>query len=145
MNNLWFSLAAIAAGVMLPLQAAMNATLAKALGSPIRAAAVSGCVVTLVLTLMALVSGRTLIRSETLSSLPWWAWCGGICGAVVLCATTAVTPRLGSAAMIALVIAGQVLASLALDQFSLFGLVQHSLDLRRGIAALLLILAAWLM
>lgn len=42
MNNLLVSLLAILAGGMLPLQAAMNAMLAKAVGSPIRAAAISG-------------------------------------------------------------------------------------------------------
>ena len=65
-----------------------------------------------------------------------WAWTGGLCGAFVLTATTAVTPRLGAATMIAVVVAGQVLASLALDHFGLLGLATHPLIPRRCAAAL---------
>lgn len=85
---------AVLAGGMLPLQTAMKAMLANAVGTPIWAAAISGT--------------------------------------VVLCATTALTPRIGSAAMIALVIAGQVLASLAREQCLLFGEVQHGSETRSG-------------
>ena len=61
-------------------------------------------------------------RAANLQALPSWAWIGGLCGVVTLAGVTACTPRLGAAAMVALVIAGQVVFSMVLDRFGLFGL-----------------------
>ena len=137
-------LVAVMAGAMLPLQAAINARLARAVGGPIWAATVSGLILTLALALAG--AGLTLSRggprTDGLQVLPWWAWTGGLCGAVVLTATTAVAPRLGTAAMIALVVTGQVVCALLLDRFGLFGLSPYALTPRRLAAALLLIFGA---
>jgi bacterial/archaeal transporter family-2 protein len=135
----------VIAGAMLPLQAAINARLARVVGGPIWAAAVSGLVLTIGLAALASVATRAGARTTALGTLPWWAWTGGLCGAVVLSATTAIAPRLGTASMIALVMTGQVLSSLALDNFGLLGLETHSLSLKRVVAAALLIGGAALM
>ena len=132
-------LLALIAGAMLPLQAAINARLGRVLGSPVWAAAVSGAVLTVALVLLGLFAIRTLPRTEGAATLPWWAWTGGLCGAFVLTATTAVAPRLGTAAMIAMVVTGQVVCSLLLDRFGLFGLAAYPLTPRRLLAAVLLI------
>lgn len=136
---------AIVAGAMLPLQAAINARLARLVGSPVWAACLSGLVLTAALAVVGLAATRAGPRFAGGASLPWWAWTGGLCGAVVLSATTAIAPRLGTATMMALVMAGQVVFSLALDQFGLLGLQPHHLTTRRGIAALLLLGGAALM
>lgn len=60
----------------------------------------------------------------------------------VLSATTAVAPRFGTASMIALVITGQVLSSLALDNFGLLGSAVQPLNFERVVAAALLIAGA---
>ena len=138
------SLVALIAGAMLPLQATLNARLGRLLGSPIWAAAVSGAVLTLALILVGLLVLRFLPTFAGAATLPWWAWTGGLCGAFVLTATTAVAPRLGAAAMVALVVAGQVVCSLLLDHFGLFGLASHPLTPRRFAAAVLLIAGATL-
>jgi transporter family-2 protein len=135
-------LLALFAGAALPLQAAINARLGRLLGSPVWAAAVSGAVLTVALVVIGLSAFRGLPRTAGASTLPWWAWTGGLCGAFVLSATTAVAPRIGTAAMIALVVAGQVICSLLLDHFGLFGLAIHPLSARRFAAAALLIAGA---
>ncbi|KLU21827.1 hypothetical protein EOS_33860 [Caballeronia mineralivorans PML1(12)] len=142
--DLFLSLLGIFAGAMLPLQAAINARLATAVGSPIWAAAISGAVLTLALIAAALIGLRTgprLVGNE----LPWWAWTGGFCGAVVLSATTAIAPRLGASTMIALVMAGQILCSILLDQFGLLGLSVHETSPKRMAASILLMAGAALM
>ena len=136
---------AVFAGAMLPLQAATNARLAGAVGGPVWAAALSGLVLTIVLALVASTSSRGGPRLDGLSALPWWAWIGGFCGAVLLSVSTALTPRLGAAQMIALVMTGQVLASIALDNFGLVGLAPQPLNLKRAIAGGLLVIGAALM
>ncbi|WP_458095566.1 DMT family transporter [Roseomonas sp. WA12] len=136
---------AVLAGAMLPLQAVVNARLARAVGGPVWAAAISALVVAVVLAAVAGVMGRTGPRPGGLSGLPWWAGTGGLCGAVVLSATTAVAPQIGAASMIALVMAGQVLAAMALDGAGWFGMPVQPLGAQRVVAAGLLILGAALM
>ena len=136
---------AVAAGAMLPLQAAINARLARLVGSPLWAAGISGLVLTATLALVAGVALRAGPRTEGLGGAPWWVWTGGLCGAVVLSATTATAPRLGTAGMIALVMAGQVLCSLLLDHFGVLGLPVLPVSARRLAAAALLLAGAALM
>ncbi len=133
------------AGTMLPLQAAINARLARVVGSPVWAAAISGLVLTAALAVLGLAMVRALPRTAGIDGLPWWAWTGGLCGAVVLSATTTIAPRLGTASMIALVMFGQVLCSLVLDHFGLFGLAPQPLTSKRCAAAALLLAGAALM
>ena len=130
---------------MLPLQAAINARLARLVGSPLWAAGISGLVLTAVLALLAGVALRAGPRVEGLGGAPWWVWTGGLCGAVVLSATTATAPRLGTAGMIALVMAGQVLCSLLLDHYGVLGLPILPVSAKRLAAAALLLAGAALM
>ena len=140
-----YMLLAVIAGAMLPAQAAINARLGRAVGSPVWAAAISGMVLTAALALVATAMTRAGPRTDGLGSLPWWAWIGGLCGAVTLSATTAAAPRLGTASMIALVMSGQVACSLAVDQWGLFGLAAQPASGRRLAAAALLLAGAALM
>lgn len=135
-------LTALLAGAMLPLQAVFNARLGRALGSSIWAACVSGAVTTFTLLLLGLVMTRTLPRTTGAVELPWWAWVGGLCGVVALAGMTATAPRLGAAAMIAMVVTGQVIFSLVLDRFGLFGLASSPMTPRRMLAACMLLTGA---
>jgi transporter family-2 protein len=49
-------------------------------------------------------------------------------------------PRLGAATVLALIVVGQMLGSLAFDQFSLLGLQQHPANLTRLAGPVFLIL-----
>jgi transporter family-2 protein len=135
-------LTALVAGAMLPLQAVINARLGRALGSSIWAASVSGAVTTIALVVLGFAVTRALPRTAGVAELPWWAWTGGRCGVLALAGMTATAPRLGAAAMIALVVTGQVVFSLLLDRFGLFGLVAHPLTPQRMLAAGLLLTGA---
>ena len=135
---------ALLAGAMLPAQAAVNARLGRTLGSPVWAAAVSGAVLTIALVAIGIVAVRSMPRTVGLLTVPWWAWTGGLCGALVLAATAAVAPRLGTGTMIAMVVVGQVLCSIALDQFGALGVAEHPIDLRRSVAAALIVAGALL-
>lgn len=136
---------AAAAGVMLPLQAVVNARLGRAIGGPLWAAALSSVVVATVLACLALASGKPWPRLSQMIGLPWWVWIGGLCGAVVLSATTAVAPRIGAANMIALVMTGQVLAAMTLDRLGWFEMAIQPFSVQRMAAAALLIAGAVLM
>jgi transporter family-2 protein len=135
---------ALVAGAMLPLQAALNARLGRVLGSSIWAASVSGAVTTLTLVIIGASILRVPPRVADLAGLPWWAWTGGFCGVFALVGMAAAAPRLGAATMIAAVICGQVIFSLILDRFGLFGLTVQLLSPRRVLAVCLLLSGAFL-
>ncbi|MFC0407219.1 DMT family transporter [Roseomonas elaeocarpi] len=135
-------LTALLAGAMLPLQALFNACPGRLLGSPLWAACVSGAVTTVALLVFGLIVTKGLPRTAGATELPWWAWAVGPCGVVALAGMTAAAPRLGVAAMIAMVVTGQVLFSLLLDRFGLFGLTASPLTPQRVLPAYLFLTGA---
>jgi len=128
----------LAAGAMLPFQAGINAELAVHLGSPIRAALVSFLVGALVLAAVWLLFARGWPSAERMSAAPWWVWIGGALGAFYVTGSIVVAPRLGAVTLIAVILAGQALASLVVDHYGMVGFDAHPATAGR-IAGLLLI------
>jgi len=77
-------------------------------------------------------------------ALPWYAWVGGLYGAIFVVAAAWGVPRLGVALTITLMVAGQLLVGLILDHFGAFGAPQHPVSLGRA-AGVVLVLAGVLM
>jgi transporter family-2 protein len=69
----------------------------------------------------------------------WWALSGGFFGAIYIAVSILLVTRLGTVTFLALLIAGQMLASLAFDHYGLFGLAQRSADPSRLLGAALLV------
>jgi transporter family-2 protein len=69
---------------------------------------------------------------------PPWLWIGSVMGAIVVFTITFAGPRLGTAATIGLLIAGQLAMGAVIDRFGLFGVDQIALHWPRllGIALL---------
>ena len=135
---IFVSLAAVAGGA-LAVQAAINAVLAGGAGHPFWAAAISNSIGLLALLLVGGLFRAPLPTLGAVSALPWWAWLGGAVGAVYVASSIVVIPKLGAATLVALVVTGQMLTSLALDHFGAFGLQEQGLTLWRAAGALLLI------
>jgi len=128
----------LAAGAMLPTQAGINAGLARGWGHPLWAATVSFGVGTLVLLVVALSARLVLPSWQQLAQLPTWSWSGGVLGAFYVTVMVAFAPKLGAATLLALVVAGQMLASVLLDHFGALGFSQHSVSLPRLVGVVLL-------
>jgi bacterial/archaeal transporter family-2 protein len=122
---------ALAAGALAPLQFAVNAQLRAAVGGPVVAAAISFAVGVLVLAVAVLLSGESLPSGASVSAVPWWGWTGGLLGAGYVVASIVLTPRLGAAATIALIVAGQVAAGLVIDHLGALGVPVHHIGLPR--------------
>jgi bacterial/archaeal transporter family-2 protein len=76
---------------------------------------------------------------------PWWYWVGGGgMGVVVVLTITVVTPRIGAAATIGLLIAGQLAMGVAIDTYGLFGVDKVALTWPRVLGVLLLAAGALL-
>jgi transporter family-2 protein len=80
-----------------------------------------------------------------MAGLPWTAWIGGLFGAIYIATSIVLVPRLGAAAVVVFVVAGQMLTSLAFDHYGLMGLPQHPATLARLAGAVLLVISVILM
>ena len=135
---------ALAAGMLMPVQAGINAKLAGVIDGAIPAAFVSFLVGTLALALVLGVMTQGVPVSRALPIAPWWYWVGGTLGAFFVTATVILAPRIGAGAMIALTLAGQMGASMALDHFGLLGYPHIPFDGKRLLGSLLLLAGVYL-
>jgi len=113
------------AGAMLPFQAGINAQLANVVGGPIRAALVSFAVGTVALGTLTLAVARGWGGSQEVGGAPWWVWIGGVLGAFYVAGSIVVAPKLGAVALLAVILAGQTVASLLVDHFGWVGFEEH--------------------
>ena len=130
---------ALAAGIVLPVQFGVNSELRTFVGGPVTAAAISFVVGTVALAVAALVVQRSMPEPGSAASAPWWAWTGGLLGAFFVLASIILTPRLGAATTIGLILTGQVLASIVIDHFGLIRVPVHEASFPRIIGALLIV------
>lgn len=139
-NTVFFILLALAAGAMMPTQAAINNKLAVAVESPILAAFVSFVVGTVALFVYLLLSGASLGNLASVKDATPISWIGGLLGAFFVAAAVTLVPRLGVAMTFSLIVAGQMLVTLVIDHFGLLGVPETKVSLAR-VAGILLITA----
>ena len=132
-------------GASLAVQIGLNATMSRHIGSPMAAALVNFVVGTLVLFLIVLFSRGSLPILAQAGGAPWWAWAGGLLGACFISASTAYGPMIGGATFLALLVAGQMVAALAIDHNGWLNFPVRPLDAWRVAGALLVIAGVFLL
>jgi transporter family-2 protein len=138
--NLLWALLGIVAGACIAVQGPINAALARGLGLPVAAAAMSFLAGAVVLGLITAVAARVQGVSLDPRGAPAWMFVAGGClGAVYVTSAVLLVPRLGAAAVMALAVAGQLLAGIALDRIGFLGLAVRELSLGRVAGAVLLV------
>lgn len=137
-------LLALAAGAGLPVQAALNAEMARHAGRPEWAAFVNFAVGILALAAWLAASRAPPPALASLGRAPGWAWTGGVLGAFYVSAVVLLTPRLGVAVTLVLSVAGQMVAALAVDHFGALGLASRPVTPSRALGAALLVIAVFL-
>lgn len=139
-NTYLYLLIALAAGAMMPTQAATNHRMATVVDSPILAALISFVVGTIALFVYALMSGESLASLAAAKNAPPIAWIGGLLGAFFVASAVILVPRLGVAMTFSVLIAGQMIVTLIIDHFGLLGVPVKEVSLAR-IGGILLITA----
>jgi transporter family-2 protein len=138
LNNYFFIILAIAAGMMMPTQAAINNKLALSVHNPVLAAFISFAVGTVALFLYILATGVPLANLTDAKSASVIAWTGGILGAFFVASTVILVPRLGVALTFSLIIAGQMLVTLVIDHFGFLGVPVKEINFWRVIGVTLI-------
>jgi transporter family-2 protein len=133
-----FALLVVAAGMVAPTQAGINARLSQWVHSNFLAALVSFMVGTLGLLVLTVALRIPWPSLSTVSASPWWVWIGGFGGAFLVTVTIIAVPKLGATTMFAFFLAGQMLASLILDHFGLLGYPVHPISMWRVVGVFLL-------
>ena len=77
-------------------------------------------------------------------SVPWYVLGAGIFGLVVIGAISYTIPRVGAAAAIMTIVAGQLLISVVLDHFGLLGAAARTLDVSRLVGLVVVLVGVWL-
>lgn len=135
----FFLLIALIAGACMPTQAGVNAQLARWTRDPALAALFSFAGGTLTLLVVCLIRRTPLPEFASIGQTQPWHWVGGMLGALVVTSSVVLAPRIGAATLMALLITGQLLASVALDHYGLIGYEVRSINVPRLVGVLLLL------
>lgn len=141
MSNLTMLLLMVCGGMAVALQPSINARLAQKTGA-YESSLISFAVGTLAMLIITMAAGKGSLRSVAGAS--WWELTGGFLGAFFVTLTIISVPRIGTTAVMAMVISGQLITGAALDHFGAFGLRQIPLTPTRAVGMLLLAAGAWL-
>ncbi len=129
---------ALAAGVALATQSAINTQLAKAMsGEAVIATFISFAVGTIVLFFIAWVKTDLWGNLSTVPSQPWWKLIGGVLGAVVVFTTVLLAPKLGITAMLFFIIVGQLITATTIDHFGLIGMPIREVNITKFIGLII--------
>ena len=138
MNKLMWVGLAFLAGAFLPIQAGLNAKLGRAGESPVHASMLS-----FVVGAAALIAFITLTRQPVswagIRAAPAAVWLGGFLGAFYVTVIILAFPKLGPGLTFGLVVAGQMLISILLEQFNILVSQQHSITPMRVFGILLVV------
>jgi transporter family-2 protein len=129
-------------GVLIALQAPINAGLGKQTGS-FPAALVSFIIGTLLLLAIVVVSGRVGgIGGAT--DVSWYYLLGGVLGAAYVTTVLVTVNSIGAGGVAAATITGQLVASVAMDRLGVLGLEQTTLTPERILGVVLLLAGTYL-
>ena len=114
-----YAITMLAAGIGIPVLAAMNAALGRHLGAPMLAGAILLAVGFLTALVVTLITGPGAIVK--LASAPRHLLLAGILVAFYVLSITAIAPKFGVGNAIFFVLIGQLLSAATIDHFGLFG------------------------
>ncbi len=137
--SLFYIVLAFVAGACAPAQAGINSELRLWTNDPVFAAMISFAVGTVALLCYVLFLRIPWPALKVGFASPWWIWTGGFLGAFLVSASIILVPKLGAATMLGIMVAGQMVAGVVLDNFGLVGYEVHPANLWRCLGALLVV------
>jgi transporter family-2 protein len=137
----WPYLLAAGVGAGLTVQVGMNATVGRALGSPLWAS-VANFIIGLVALVGCAWALAPRLNPATFGHVPAWAWLGGLLGAAYVASVTLLGPRIGALALVACVLGGQLVMALVVDQFGMVGFPRAPITSTRLLGAALVVAGA---
>ncbi len=140
-----YVLLSLLAGALLPVQASMNAHLARSLHSAPVAGAVSYGIGALVLVGLLLTRHFGHLSWGMVTQAPHWSLTGGVFGTWYIVSSAYFVPSLGTTLTLGLVVGGQAIAGMITDHFGWLGMTRNRLTPHRRLAIGLLITSLFLL
>ena len=128
---------AVSAGIAGSVQVALMSRLGERIGV-LQALAFSTLLTAALAAVGLLVVRRSLAGYERALHQPWWMLLGGVMGLLIVFTVTYAGPRIGVAATVGILIAGQLVAGAAIDKWGLFGSEKIPLHWPRVVGIVLL-------
>lgn len=142
MENLsaaWLYPLILLAGVLQAWGPPMNNALKKALVNPWLGSLVSFLPIVAFLAVVWMCLPRPLPSADSVTQMPWWAPLGGLVGAFAVVAGLLFVGKVGAGAFAGLTITANILMSLVIDKYGLFGMETHALSAGRIAGAALMV------
>lgn len=136
-----YALIMLAAGIGIPILAALNATLGRFLGSPFAAGLILFSVALTVAALITIVTGPGALARAT--EAPKHLFLAGILVAFYVLSITYIAPSFGVGNAVFFVLIGQLISAAIIDQFGLFGAQISPLTLTRASGLALMGIGVW--
>src|SRR5271156_3019090 len=137
--NIVLALLAMVCGAVLTAQVGGNTLLGKSINDFYIPAAVNMMTGLIFTVLLLLIVHKPLPAIDQLRAAPWWTWlAGGFLGTAYLTGNILLAPKLGAAALVGLVVTGQLLFAVLADNYGWLGFEQHSATLWRGLGCVLM-------
>ena len=143
MSSLGFALLgalAVIVGALIPVQAATNAAMSRAIGSVAITSLALFAIGFVVVAAWAIVMRGPFPSLETLRQVPVYGYFGGLIVASYVISITFLAPRLGVGNSICLIVTGQIVAAVIIDHVGAFGAIVQRLTIGRAIGVVLMII-----
>jgi transporter family-2 protein len=143
MNYLW-TILAFAIGCFIPFQGIITSNLSQKIQHPFGAAFVNFFGGMILFLFAMSLSSVALPTVKKVMTIPWYLFTGGIVGSVFIFGALFALPKIGASAFFGQIVLGQLLMTLIVDHFGVFGMPIHKIDSVRIIGVTLLIAGAFL-
>ncbi|GGC13924.1 membrane protein [Marivita lacus] len=137
-----YALTMLAAGIGIPLLAALNSALGVRIGSPAAAALVLFCVALLATSAVTLITGPRALLNMHLA--PRHLFLAGLFVAFYVLSVTYIAPHFGVGNAVFFVLLGQLISAALIDHFGLFGARVSPLTLTRSTGIAVMALGVWI-
>lgn len=112
---------AIIAGAIVPIQVGVNAVLDQQLKSPFFTSFIVFVVGAVGIFISFLFTEETIPTAVTVKSSSWWAWLGGLLGALYILSLIILSQYINIGLLTILALAGQLVMAMIVDHFGWFG------------------------
>ncbi|HVX52760.1 MAG TPA: DMT family transporter [Chitinophagaceae bacterium] len=134
----------VLAGIAITVQSGINAQLRAAVNNPLLAAFISFLGGTITLGLLLVFSKNTIPALSSFSAINWYKFTGGLLGVFVVTTALLSVQQIGASNMFVLIIAGQLITAVLMDNFGVLGLQQNNITIQKIIGILLVVAGAYL-
>ena len=131
---------ALLAGAFIPLIGILNARVGRALGEPIYASVIVFFIAMLIALLVSVVFGKGSLATQNLQNLVPFDFGAGLIVAFYVISATVLAPKIGVANFIVMAVSSQILFSLLIDHYGLFGAPVKPVSVTQLFGAVLLLI-----